>query len=92
MVSGMIAIAKRLAPKRPAPKRIFENSPASGSSATAASAAEPIGFPSDPSATAVAITTQAAMKFVQMEPRMASARAAPSSSTPIPFSATADCR
>ena len=88
----MIAIAKRLAPKSPAPKRMVAKEPASGSSAIAASAAEPIAFPVPASATAVAITMQTAMKLVQIEPRIASARAAPSSSTPISFSATADCR
>ncbi len=88
----MIAIARRLAPKSPAPKRIVEKVPASGSSAVAASAAELIAWPLPASATAVAITMQTAMKFVHAEPRMASARAAPSSSTPISFSATADCK
>ena len=87
--SGMIVAASTLAPNNPTAKSASARRPATGSRALAASAAEVIVPPAAPIVAAAATTMKMAMTLVQIEPPMASARSSPSSSSPIPFSATA---
>jgi hypothetical protein len=89
----MIVAASALAPKRPIAKSGVARPPANGPSARAASAALSISkMPASWSVTAVATTMKRAITFVHTAPPIASACSRRSSSSSIPFSATADCR
>ena len=85
----MIVAASTLAPNRPTANSASASRPATGSSACAASAAEVIVPPADADRAAAATTMKTAITLVQIEPPIASACSSPSSSTPMPFSATA---
>ena len=85
----MIVAASTLAPNSPTANSASASRPATGSSARAASAAEVITPPATPIVAAAATTMKTAMTFVQIDPPIASACSSRSSSTPIPFSATA---
>ncbi len=89
---GMIVAASTLAPNSPIAKSVSENWPATGLSASAAWPAVWSVMPLPKSAAAVATTTKTAMTLVHTDPTMASACSRPSSSSSMPFSATADWR
>ena len=87
--SGMIVAASTLAPNSPTAKSASASRPATGSSALAASAAEVIVPLATPMVLAAATTMKIAMTLVHTDPPIASACSSASSSTPMPFSATA---
>ena len=87
--SGMIVAASTLAPNNPTAKSPVASAPATGSRALAASAAEVMTPPATPIVLAAATTMKIAMTLVQIEPPTASACSRTSSSSPMPFSATA---
>ena len=86
---GMIVAASTEAPKSPTANSAVDNSPATGPSARAASSAVSMCPPMAKTVVAVATTMNTAMTFVQMAPPTASACSRRSSSSSMPFSATA---
>ena len=85
---GMIVAARTEAPKSPTANSSSAKSPGDRLQARAASAALSIS-PWPKIVTAVAMTMNTAMTFVQIAPPIASACSSRSSSSPIAFSATA---
>ena len=85
----MIVAASTLAPNSPTAKSASASRPATGSSACAASAAEVIVPWAAPIVLAAATTMKIAMTLVHTDPPIASACSSRSSSTAMPFSATA---
>src|SRR3972149_913206 len=92
VVSGTTVAARTDAPNRPMAKSTSANSPATGTSACAASSAVSMVTPLPYSVAAVTTTMKTASVLVQTAPSTASARPSWSSSGPSPLSATEDCR